>query len=255
MSSGVETVINSTYKKPTYDFWWFPVSSGGGDKNLFNNGGPLQKYDSVFGTNSRAYEMQRNSANPYNPQTRWLGHCDKASLCVCLLAPPRKSVNFRGVVFTVRDIQGLLVKVVHSLSYHYDYIGKRFPEGSVQEPSPHEVYNGLKQWGHRLLPLIADVSPAQEVWNYPFDMVQFDFNNQVMHMSSSGFAKENRSIRFDWARNSWLGSNVDFWWQPIADSDLASRESWPVEQKQMVTPFLNPHVSPRNVYDIYILSI
>lgn len=252
----VETVINSTANKPTFDFWWFPVArTGRAIEALYYDNGPLHKYDQVFGTQTQSYEYQHNSSNPNVLNMRWMGHCDKAAISVSLLSPPRRDVVFRGVTFTVRDIQGLLVKVVHSLPYHYEYIGRRYPEGPISDPSPRELYARLKEWSVRYLPVILDTDPGQQVWNYCFDFIQFDFNQQVMHIRSTGFPKENKSIRFNWSTNTWISKNIDFAWLVLADANIASRDSWPIENKNIVTPFLNPLISPRNVYDIYIQSI
>eukprot|EP00818_Percolomonas_sp_WS_P006234 CAMPEP_0117435018 /NCGR_PEP_ID=MMETSP0759-20121206/256_1 /TAXON_ID=63605 /ORGANISM="Percolomonas cosmopolitus, Strain WS" /LENGTH=66 /DNA_ID=CAMNT_0005226535 /DNA_START=510 /DNA_END=710 /DNA_ORIENTATION=+ len=58
-----ETIINSTFTRPTFNVYWYPVNPSY-NGTVFEEGGVLHKYDQAFGTNSRGYEeIAHNTRN------------------------------------------------------------------------------------------------------------------------------------------------------------------------------------------------
>uniref|UniRef100_A0A7S1KLV5 Uncharacterized protein n=1 Tax=Percolomonas cosmopolitus TaxID=63605 RepID=A0A7S1KLV5_9EUKA len=86
-----------------------------------------------------------------------------------------------------------------------------------------------------------------------------------VHFSSVGQSEENKKFYFDAQKDLWIPApgdeaidyidSADFVWRPVAKKDLTKEESWPVEPNKNMNPFHNPHVSPRNVFKLYIQSI
>ncbi|MEE2959524.1 MAG: hypothetical protein VYA34_02185 [Myxococcota bacterium] len=128
---------------------------GGTDpiNNLFATGGALDKYDQVFGTERREYELTKNfrSYDSDSPDANWAGHCNNASEVACMLEEPKFGVEYKGVKFTRNDIAALLVKVSPSLrARNVDFEGRRYNgiTDNPDEPKPHVFLEKvLKGWG------------------------------------------------------------------------------------------------------------
>lgn len=245
-----ETIINSTANRKTYYVHWYPANPSL-KGSLHNENGPLHKYDQAFGANSLSFENTHNKRN-----TRWEGHCHAASVVASILDEPKKTVTFNGIVFTPDDIKGLLVKIVSSLPFESLWIGQRYPEGEIQEPRPKKLYKELKEWSQHYLPVVFDVVNTEEVWNYPFDRVVFDFDKGEMSVYSNGFSNMNKTYTFDWNNDTWLtNENVDFAWLPKPTANLRSLDSFPVQNSKRMNPFYNPEISPKKVGEIYLQSL
>lgn len=253
-----EVLINSRARHPTWKCHWFPTAPIRSGTQLYANGGALQKYDLAFpGSNSQGYEYRYNSTSTRSRYASWTGHCDSASRVVSLLPEPKRNVVYNGVEFTPLDIQGLLIKIINALPFTLrDWVGLRFPEGRITDPSPQHLINKLRQWSLLYQPVIFDIEPNYPVWNYPYDYVAVDWNRGCLMIRSTGFPNESRDIYFNWMRNMWLSKNIDFGWVVSANADLLDPRSWPTENKRTTgSAFFNPRVSPRRVFEIYIKSI
>lgn len=254
---GKIVLIDSTMSRPTYNVHWFPASDEKGG-TMYAENGPLHKYDLAFNTNSRSFEMLHNRRS-----SDWEGHCDKAATVISLFREPVKDVIVNGIKFTSYDIKGLLIKVVHNFPILREWVGNRYPEEHAGEPSPKEVYEKLKQWTHLKIPVILDVDAYLPVWMFAYDKVVFDFDKNFMEVTSTGQSEENRKYKFDWGSNTWLGEmniggkskNPDIAWIIQTSIDLYNRDNWPLENGKDLEAFLNPNISPKNVFDIYIQSI
>ena len=288
-------VIEWQAAKPLWHCHWFPMretKEGGGDprNNLFATDGALDKYDQVFGTQSREYELANNfrAHDSESSDASWAGHCNNASEIACMLEEPKRSVTYEGVTFTPRDIAGLLVKVSRSLANRVDFEGRRYngDGDDVGEPAPHDFLEKvIKAWGggEAPIPFVLDIDREEQVWNYPYDQGKVvesseapsDFDTDLLpeggiiafykaELKGTTFDAQARTYEFwvqydddgevmksDWIQGADPKINPDFAWRPHPRGDLSKKENWVTSAWKQN----NPHIRAEDVFEIYSRSI
>ncbi len=279
-----KTLVDKKAKHSTWHCNWFPMARrlDAPGANLYSAGGPCQKYDAVTGRKSTAHE----EANHTGGGVSWAGHCDMAARVCSLLAQPLRDVEYNGQIFTVNDIQGLLVMVSNDLAADnepfWGYRNNGAGNDDPSEPYPHTLMPKIIEWAEEGKCFVLDIDPSTAVWNYAFDSAkikEFDtpqeglprmpatrggkvrYQNWELH--GTGYDQQTRRYRswieYDsegkklasgWYRTSSDGkNNPDFAWLPVARGDLSRKENWPTSCSY------NPEIDPRVVFDIYTRSI
>ncbi|MCA9268506.1 MAG: DUF4384 domain-containing protein [Planctomycetales bacterium] len=136
-----------------------------------NKGGltrPLRKYDQCFGTQAEAWE-QRVHVEANNVQD-WFGHCHAWSAASVTEEEPSQDRTYKNVNFDVGDQKGLLT-ALHAQDQANTW-GDRMGDGQGSEESqdirPDELLRVLQlQIKQNKVPVIFDLEPGSEVWNYP----------------------------------------------------------------------------------------
>ena len=90
--------------------WWWPRAPGRGP-TLYDMGGPLDKYDQVYGTQARAWEASNDSGGDW-----WFGHCWGWSIA-SILAPDPQATTRNGVYFARDDMKGLYTEAADNDPY------------------------------------------------------------------------------------------------------------------------------------------
>ena len=298
IKTGKSEFVSMEWKsdKETWHCHWFPMQVKkilGHDlaNNLFAKGGVLEKYDQVFGTESREYELKHNRRSYFSWENDagWAGHCNNASEVACMLEKPKKPVTYKGVTFSAHDISGLLVKVSDSLRTSMDFVGERYgdAEDDKSDPAPHVFLSKvLRAWGGEAeapVPFVLDVTRKKAVWNYPYDQGRVTestraprfFNESKLpreghivfyraELRGTTFEKQARDYRFwiqyandgsviesAWIKGSDTKINPDFAWRPHPAGDLADKANWASRPERQN----NPHVRAEDVYEIYRRSL
>ena len=282
--------------KETWHCHWFPMKEtkeGGGDttNNLFAPGGALEKYDQVFGTKSREYELANNfrKHDSKEKDASWAGHCNNASELACMVKEPKRSVTYKDVTFSPRDIAGLLVKVSGSLRGDFDFVGNRYnrEEDIAGDPKPHVfLQKVLREWGtdaEESIPFVLDIDRKTQVWNYPYDQGRItesleapeDFDFSVLEAEGNTlfyraeikgttfdaqarnyeffiqYAEDGSVLKSDWIKGADSKISPDFAWRPHATGDLSKKENWVTNTFRQN----NPHVRAEDVFEIYSRSV
>jgi hypothetical protein len=102
---------------PTY--YWSTLSE---NVNLYEEGGPLEKYDIEFpplnGEKSSQYIDNKAYSNLEQPS--WSGFCDKAiPLSICSIQPKLNNEYSPNINFTEDDLEGLLIRTLSPGVFHY----------------------------------------------------------------------------------------------------------------------------------------
>jgi len=109
-SPGTVTVTSDFWEtgqaatKP-WNGWYWPTSSNV-PPNLYSSGGPLDKYDQVYGTATRGWEEVNNAGG-----SNWWGHCWGWSLASILVPAPQARTSSNNVQFTADDMKGLYTEL------------------------------------------------------------------------------------------------------------------------------------------------
>ena len=282
--------------KETWHCHWFPMQVTrflGQDptNNLFAKDGVLEKYDQVFGAESREHELKNNYRSYFSLESDagWAGHCNNAAEVACMLERPKKPVTYKGVTFSVRDVAGLLVKVSRSLRASMDFVGERYEdaEDDRSDPPPHVFLNKvLREWGSDAeapVPFVLDITRKKAVWNYPYDQGRVTESTQTplflnasklppkghtvfyrAELRGTTFEEQARDYRF-WIQyandgsvieSAWIEGpdekiNPDFAWRPHPAGDLVDKATWVTRPDRQN----NPYVRAEDVYEIYRRSL
>ena len=159
----------------TSDYW--PDSTGGtARRKQPDQLSPMEKYDAVTNRSGLATNWERAEA-ARNAATSWAGHCNGLTAAGMRTAEPLRSVQYRGVEFSADDVKALLMEAYMGTGR---LVGRRCdrsdlavdPMGRPTEPAcrdlnPGSLHLALGNFiGAHQLPLIIDLSPDAQVWNY-----------------------------------------------------------------------------------------
>lgn len=152
---------------PWSGYWWQHASGG--------LTGPLSRYDQAFGTRAAAWEHKFHVSRRV-PQ--WYGHCHAWSAASVSEKEPKSRQSANSVAFGVGDQKGLL-SACHASDVANVY-GDRFGDGVGnevrQDLNPVAFWRVLQMYvKQRKLPIIADLEPGEEVWNYPVCSYRVDY--------------------------------------------------------------------------------
>lgn len=144
---------------PWSGYWW-PIKTG----ELLV---PLGKYDQVTGNHAAAWERSTNPPGTNVPD--WWGYCQGWAASSVMEKEPTSAVTYGNQTFSVGDQKGLLA------ASHADDVansfGARFNGDSgddINDIAPDMLWNELRRHlREQRIPLVFDLSPGAEVWNYP----------------------------------------------------------------------------------------
>jgi hypothetical protein len=161
-------------KTPWSGYWWPMLSTS---TNLYDNGGPLQKYDSYLqnttGTRGGAQAWEQRNHATHVAANNWWGHCHAWAAASILTNTPPANFNAGGQNWTTNDTKGLVTELYYTPKHNW-LSGRR-----VDNPNDttSEAYKDIAPaWMDYLLqyyvsyhkyPFIMDISANSEVWNFP----------------------------------------------------------------------------------------
>lgn len=228
---------------PWSGYWW-PTAKG----EILAS---LDRYDRVTGAKALNWELDHNPPGPQVPG--WYGLCHAWAAAAVLENEPTESRSVsageRGtsVVLTVGDQKGWY-SVSHALDVANTY-GDRFGDDAgsedFQDMTPDYLWQLLKTFvKDHGLPLVMDLDPGPEVWNYPVyayrieyspeadgtwhrgrltlwaadDAVPPDFVGVLPHVQVYAFRFQLRNGSVVLGSGEWLGPSLqnhpDFAWYP-----------------------------------------
>jgi transglutaminase elicitor len=142
--------------------WWWPFLETGGP-NLYDAGGPLDKYDAYVlartGTPGVANTWEKGNHITTDPANGWWGHCNGWAAAAVLETEPSQPKIKQNIAFSIGDQKGLV-----SEAHWYDNADLSVIIGK----EAHVFHKILIDWiGKARLPLIMDVSLGAMVNNHP----------------------------------------------------------------------------------------
>ena len=150
--------------RPWSGYWW-PFSEGGLT-------GPLAKYDQLTRCRAVDWEKENGRADPNAP--RWHGYCHAQAAAAIMEREPQQagriSWNGRSLEISVGDQKGWLAAchTMDLVEVHGDRFGDGDPEEELSDLRPEHLWHILQLYiRERGVPVVLDVEPDREVWNYP----------------------------------------------------------------------------------------
>lgn len=167
-SASAETEQARVKNDPWSGYWW-PISRG-------EIVGPLSKYDSLSGSTSAAWERKNNPAGEHVPA--WFGYCHAWAASAIMEKEPTEVVNYQSQALGIGDQKGLLA-VCHANDVANSF-GDRFGDKRGSEDpndlTPDNLWMLLKRHiREQGVPLVLDIEPGDQVWNYPVFAYQVDY--------------------------------------------------------------------------------
>ena len=178
------------------DVWsghWWPYSSGGlARKGPLGEKSPLERYDQVTNGSYLATEWELNQAGKLGAVS-WAGHCNGLAAAGTMMAEPVRSVSYLGVDFSIVDIKALLVGLWQGggeavggrcrLARPKSTVGGRRIDPDCRSLNPGTFHIVVSNFlGRMALPVIIDIDPKEQVWNYPirsYEVTLIEFVSRV----------------------------------------------------------------------------
>ncbi len=167
--------------------WWWPLLDSR-NPNLYDDGGPLEKYDAYFeelgwgnpGTEYWEYENHRTD----DPENTWWGHCHAWAAASVIEPEPIAAGYDAGIYFTVGDLKGLLTESYYTPSstdsYGTRYNGEGGDDYDDMYPDLfHQVV--LHYIGQQRKAVVADIDASEQVWNYPLYRYEFEYTEDSQY--------------------------------------------------------------------------
>jgi hypothetical protein len=159
---------------PWSGYWW-PIAKG----ELLVS---LGKYDALAGKRAMWWELENHPPGPLAKP--WHGYCHGwAAASVLEPEPTRQRAVTVGGASHVLEVADL--KALYSACHAYDpgsKYGDRFGDGENDDPqdmAPDLLWQTLRTFiRDRRMPLIFDLDPAPEVWNYPVFAYRIEYHPQ-----------------------------------------------------------------------------
>lgn len=145
--------------------WWWPANYQVGGPRLFDNGGPLAKYDRYVESLGRPdpNTLEWEQSELIFSSLQWAGHCNGWAAAALLEPEPTQPREVNGQVFSVADQKGLLT------SYHFADAALWAVGSFERDASPAEFHRLLLSWlgGQRRGLVLTFRLQGEEVWSYP----------------------------------------------------------------------------------------
>jgi len=235
----------STSRWPWSGYWWPMLSS---DLNLYDAGGPLQKYDTYLknttGTAGGAQACEKANYSTDDPANDWWGHCHAWSAASILTKEPPASRTVGGVTFNGDDLRGLVTDLYYSPTFTW-LAGTRVDDNSTTSAAYKDIAPAWMDWLLRYYvryykyPFIMDISTDSQVWNFPvFSYTRNStalagggenvsttvwFSNPVAHVTGTKYFSRTYTYTLTPGQlGTWTGASVndhpDFAWVPTGRS-------------------------------------
>ena len=162
-AASAATEYGSTNKWPWSGYWWPMLEN---NYNLYSDNGPLQKYDTQFGTGAKAWERQNHYTN--DAANKWWGHCHAWASAAILAPEPKATGNY-----TINDTKGLTTALYYEPTFQW-LSGVRVDD--VNDRSSAAYQDIAPAWMDYLLryyvqehgsSFVMDTDPGSPVWNFP----------------------------------------------------------------------------------------
>jgi hypothetical protein len=161
-----ETDEGTAANCPWSGYWWQHKSGG--------LTGPLTKYDAVVGSHASQWEKDTHLGGELPD---WFGYCHAWSASAVTEREPREVRTVAQTTFAVGDQKGLLA-ACHAQDVANTY-GQRYmgnPGEDFQDIYPDELWKTLQMYlKQRRVPIVLDLEPGVEVWNYPVYQYRVDY--------------------------------------------------------------------------------
>jgi len=270
------TTEEGTAKHLPWSGYWWPIAKG----ELL---GPLGKYDVLTGAAAASWERRFHPPGPHVPG--WQGYCHGWAASAVLEFEPRSPRWTTGphamppVLLSIGDQKGILA-AAHTRDVANTY-GERFGDRLGRE-DPDDIYPDyfwqvlrryIKQLG---VPLVADMDPGPEVWNYPIfayrlqyapygpagqqlarlaiwgvdDAVPPDHVGMVVHYQTYTFTFRLHQGAVVMGSGRWVGqskeNHPDFVWYPYVVTPENPQVSYPHVKQLIATtrPPVRPQTPP-----------
>ncbi len=159
--------VSGTAAKIPWSGWWWPRRETYAQK-LYNNPGPLTKYDKINGTSAWAWEYEHHRTT--DPAQDWWGHC-QAWAAAAIMEPQPQGRTIDGVEFSQDDVEALYAE---AWSRHRgQQWGSRYKDQGLNSEEYTDVYPAefdeqVRYWiGEQRTALLMDFTTSRAVWNYP----------------------------------------------------------------------------------------
>ncbi len=211
--------------------WWWPLLDSR-DPNLYDDGGPLAKYDAYVEAldwgdpGTQQWELVNHSTT--DPEATWWGHCHAWAAAAVLVAEPLAAGYDAGIYFSVADLKGLITELYYAPSaenYGERYNGREGEDYSDIAPGLfHQVIRYYV--GQQRVALVADIDAGEQVWNYPlyaYDMgfAADDQYSNVTHVTARvSYADD--GVVADYAGTQVLEKEYTYWLQFDGDEIVDS---------------------------------
>lgn len=154
--------------------WWPMLST---QVNLYDDGGPLEKYDSYVkattGTAGGAKAWERANHATDNEANSWWGHCHAWSAASILTPQPPTTRTVEGIAFDGNDLRGLVTELYYSPKLNW-LAGTRVDDKNDTTSAAYkDVAPAWMDWLLRYYvryykyPFVMDINANAEVWNFP----------------------------------------------------------------------------------------
>ena len=273
---------NNTYKY----HWWPMYESHVNDcnNNLYSKDNGLDKYDTLFGTNSLKYKYKHYRINTLSlrKDKDWAGFCHNASILSSLYPYPKRNVivkhKEREIEFNLLDIETLMIiasnnSVRENMSLCFGSRNNNNLKQNRDEPSPSNFLYMLNIICNNNTPFIMDIDNKNPVWNYAFDSVMIyecyscplkhDIPNKdsIIYYNfkifSTAYPHSNQDlwayISTQYNANNEIISQSEKWLSDIHPDFLWQK--YPLNKPWNGKCKLNPEIDARIVYYIYKESI
>ena len=163
----VSNTLTGIAAKIPWSGWWWPRRETYAQK-LYNNPGPLTKYDSVRGTSAWAWEYEHHRTT--DPAQDWWGHC-QAWAAAAIMEPQPYGRTIYGVEFSQDDVEALYSEAWSE--HRGKQWGTRYKDQGVNSEAYTDVYPSdfdeqVRYWiGEQKTALLMDFTTSRVVWNYP----------------------------------------------------------------------------------------
>jgi hypothetical protein len=158
---------------PWSGYWW-PLFEG----RMAAPSGPLDKYEQFL--NKKGAVAWEQQAHPRSRAYKWEGYCHAWSAAALMEREPTTPLNTRtprgNLYLSVADQKGLLT-AAHARDVA-NIIGRRYsgPEYDPKNMAPDVLWKNLKlHIQQKGLPLVLDLDPSAQVWNYPVYAYRVDY--------------------------------------------------------------------------------
>lgn len=147
--------------------WWWPAHIAGGDPQLWQPGGPYDKFDRYVQSLGRpdpgVAAWERENMRFEKPDEDWAGHCNGWAAAALLEPEPTEPVTRNGITFSIGDQKGLLS------GYHFGDEASWVVGGKPDGTTPKELRDALLLWlGGRHRGFLANLySGDSQVWSAP----------------------------------------------------------------------------------------
>ncbi len=161
--------------QPWSGYWWPMLDRSGSDLNLYDENGPLDKYDKYARATGRAGNAKSyEKANHFTADSTkgWYGHCHAWSAASILSPRPRYNFSKGGVTFGLNDTRGMVTELYFDPTLYW-LSGRRSEtndenSAAYQDIAPAWMDYLLRYYiGKYRYPFIMDISAGSEVWNFP----------------------------------------------------------------------------------------